>query len=204
MKTLKLILAASIMFLLCISCERAMAQAPYKASVGGVLYPSMAIGPSFKAFFTDHVAFQTDILYRVVVTGYVDKKSIRPMIYFLLESNTNVVYQRKFKDKANYELFWLLGGGMSLGFQFSSMTIKSNFSENAKFGVNAMVGFELCAKKIPLAFQMDLRPGYAVIFNHGGNPIEVLFNSIDTPWHHFDWLLVFTLRYTFKTKQNNE
>ena len=194
MKKFTLIFLATI--LLCFSCEKLMAQAPYKASVGGILYPSLAVGPSFKVFLTNNIAFQTDMLFKAVFTGSINEGAV---LYFLLETNTNVTYQKKFKEKETYELFWLMGGGLSLGYQISG---------NGKFGVNTIMGFELCAKKIPLTFQMDLRPGYAMLFNMNGSPIETFSvfssNYLDkNPWHHFDWLLGFTLRYTFKNKIDN-
>ena len=171
-------------------------QAPYKSGVGGVLYPSIAVGPSFKAFFTDNVAFQTDILFRAIFTGGVTKEGSEGVLYFLLETGINFMYQEKFKDKKTYELFWLMGGGVSLGYQFQGY---------GKFGANAMIGFELCAKKTPLSFQMDLRPGYAMLFNFENEPIEIplIFGYRYThknPWSHFDWLIAFTLRYIFKKK----
>jgi len=169
---------------------------PYRASVGGILYPSLAVGPSFKTFLTNNVAFQTDILFRAIFTSGVTKEGSEGVLYFLLETATNIMYQKKFKDKKTYELFWLIGGGISLGYQFQGY---------GKFGANAMIGFELCAKKIPLTFQMDLRPGYAMLFNLDGNPIEIpwIFGYRyihKNPWSHFDWLIAFTLRYAFKEK----
>jgi len=195
-KYIKIILLLGILFV-CMVCIKSYAQSPYKSSVGGFSpYPATAVGPSFKAFFTDNVAFQTDILFRAVFTCGVTEKGSEGVLYFLLESATNVVYQKKFKDKKKYELFWFTGGGVNFGYQFQGY---------GKFGTNAMVGFELCAKKIPLAFQMDVRPGYAMLFSPDGSSIEIpwIFGYRyihKSPWSHLDWLITFTFRYTFKEK----
>lgn len=201
MKKIKSIILIFVLAGLTVNCGKINAQAPYRASVGGVSpYPSTATGLSFKSFFTDNVAFQTDILFRATFTGYISKEVSDPILYFLLETNTNVMYQKKFKDKTTYELFWLMGGGVSLGYQLDG---------HGKFGVNAILGFELCAKKIPLAFQMDLRPAYAMLFNFNDRPIGTFAVFTDyyidkNPWSHFDWLIAFTLRYTFKEKRIQE
>lgn len=173
------------------------AQSPYRVSLGGVVYGN-ALGPSLKVFLTNNIAIQTDILYKGVITGCTYNAFI---LYFLLETSTNVFYQKKFKEKDTYELCWLMGGGVSLGFQFNKFGF--DFGDgNGKFGINAIMGFELCAKKIPLTFQMDFRPGYALLFNSGENLNTYGWWSPPNknPWSHFEWLIAFTFRYKFKNK----
>ena len=166
-------------------CVKSYAQSPYKASVGGAVY-GIALGPSFKSFFTDKVAFQTDIFFKGTITG---SKKDNFVLYFVLETDLNIMYQKKLKDK----LFGFIGGGVSHGY---------TFSENGKFGVNTIGGLEFVFKKIPLSIQLDLRPGYGLLYNVNNNPIpEDFFSSeLKTPWSHFDWTIAFILRYTFKEK----
>ena len=187
----KIILILIIGILLCFSCENAMAQAPYKASIGGV-HTITGIGPSFKAFVADNVTIQTDLLFRASFPIYKEKNDVSLGLIVLIEQNTNIMYQKKFKDKPKSELFWFIGGGVSLGYQV--------FVGNAKFGVNAISGFEWIFKKIPLAIQLDLRPGYGMLFHSGENLNSSWFISDTNPLHHFDWMIGFTIRRTFNKK----
>ena len=184
MKNVKLILIASI--LLCLSCEKVMAQSPYKMSIGGTL-GVIATGASFKTFLTEDVSLQSDILYKVTFLG------MKFGFYPAIEVNTNVMYQKKLKDKQNSELFWFIGGGISLGNEIM-------YAFNGKFGANAITGLEFVFKDKPLAFQMDLRPGYGMLFNSGNELKGNAFHPNYNPWPHFDWMIGFTLRYTFKEK----
>jgi len=173
--------------------EEKKIQAPYKHSIGGMVH-AIAAGPSYKTFFAKNFAFQTDIFIKALFTGGVTKERYEEVLYFLLETSTNFMYQKKIKDYRKYELFWFMGGGVSFGYEFHGY---------GKFGTNAMIGLELCSKKIPLTFQMDLRPGYAMLFDIDGNPIEIprFFwhrYKHKNPWSHFDWIIGFTLRYAIK------
>jgi len=104
------------------------------------------------------------------------------------------MYQGKFKEKKYIDSFWLLGGGLSFGY---------TIEENGKFGANAIIGIELVNKKTPVAFQIDFRPGYGMLFSFDKTPVYAFFFSHKSPWHHFDWLIGFTIRYTFKKKIDN-
>jgi len=165
-----------------------MAQSPYKMSIGGTL-GFMATGVSFKTFLTENVSLQSDILYKVTLTG---TKQFNFGVYSAIEINTNVMYQKILKDKQNSELFWFIGGGISLGSEIM-------YAFNGKFGANAIAGLEFVFKDKPLAFQMDLRPGYGMLFNSDKRLNNGFYPNIN-PWSHFDWLIGFTLRYTFKNK----
>ena len=154
---------------------------------------SSIIGPSFKAFFTDKTAFQTDIFYKIALAGTIE---YGVAIYTSVETNTNIVYQKKMKDKKFSELFGFIGGGVSVGYEI--------FDGNGKFGANAIVGLEYVFKNRPLAFQIDLRPGYGLLYSLDKRPIQVgwIFTPPvgKNPWSHFDWSIGFTLRRTFKEK----
>ena len=197
MKKIKLILIAGI--LLCLSCEKVMAQAPYKSSVGGVISPVMTMGVSFKIFLTEHLVFQTDLLIKEIYgIGYEKGVGVHYLAYGSLEQNTNVMYQKKIKEIKKSDLFWFVGGGVNIGYAFAME------HTCGKMGANAIVGLEFVFKKKPLSIQMDLRPGYGRLFHiyhtfpymPGGGP--------GITWHHFDWMAGFTLRYTFKGKRLEE
>jgi hypothetical protein len=170
-------------------------QPPYRASVGGITpYTSLAFGPSFKAFFTDQVAFQTDIFFKEILTAgkdvYINETAFA--FYLSVETNVNFIYQKKIKEKAVSELFWLIGGGVSLGYSLTPVS--------GKFGVNAIVGLEYVFKKKPLAIQIDFRPGYGLLFTNYAY-VEAMFTTLKNPWSHFDWFIGATLRYAFNNKQ---
>ena len=194
MKNIKIILSVSILF--CLFCGKTNAQVPYKASVGGIMpYTSLAVGPSFKFFFTDNVAFQTDILVKGVLTGGVDvdKNKISFAPYLSIEANMNVIYQKKLKENSISELFWLMGGGVSFGYSWTP--------GNGKFGVNTLFGLEYVFMNKPIAIQIDFRPGYGLLFNSSVDSyVEAIFFTHTNPWSHFDWFIGGTLRYTFKQK----
>lgn len=167
-------------------------QTLYKASVGGMLPSFMAMGASFKTFFSEHIAFQTELLYKVTLVGSIDKKRISfGGVYPAIEFNTNVMYQKKIKNNKKFELFWFIGGGVSLGCDL--------FGPNGKFGTNMIIGLEYIFLNKPLAFQIDVRPGYGMLFNSDKRLNNGFYPNIN-PWSHFDWLIGFTLRYTFKNK----
>ena len=189
MKKLTLILIAST--LLCFSNQKTTAQAPYKASIGGMLSPLIPVmgvaGFSVKSFCTDYFAFETDIYLKMMFTG--DLKD-GVAFYSSYVANINFIYQKKLKEKENSNLFWFMGGGVSLGFTFIG---------NAKFGTNAIMGLEYVFLKKPLAIQMDLRPGYGILFSSYSR-INGDWIPNKNPWSHFDWYLGWTFRYTFKEK----
>ena len=195
MKSIRKILLVAVGAVLFVTaCEKSYAQSPYKASVGGLLPYSSIMGPSFKAFFTDKVAFQTDIFYKAAFVGTIEYGIA---LYASLETNTNIVYQKKLKDEKRSELFYFVGGGVSLGYEI--------FDGNGKFGVNSIFGLEYVFKNTPIAFQMDLRPGYGLLYNLNDIPVQVgwIFSPPvnKNPWSHFDWAIGFTLRYAFKEKE---
>ena len=192
MKKIKLILIAGI--LLCLSCEKIMAQMPYKSSVGGVICPTVPFmgvgGLSFKSFSTNHIVYQTDIYLKIMMTAYGEGTLLA--FYTSCVTNTNVMYQKKVK---NSNWFWFMGGGVSMGFTLLG---------DAKFGANIITGVEYVFDKKPLAIQMDIRPGYGILFSSFSKIGDNGWLPEDNPWHHFDWMAGFTLRYTFKGKKLEE
>jgi len=154
-----------------------------KGSFGGMLP-----GASYKTYFPKKISLQTDILVRPAIAGSMDGFGF----YFVIESSTNLMYQKKIQDKNNYDLFLLVGGGFSVGFVPVPI--------NGKFGANSMIGIEFFFKKSPLVIQLDIRPGYAVLFNnHYRNPF-ISFIPDENPWHHFDWSIGVAFRRAFTRK----
>jgi len=166
--------------------------APYYASVGGIIspaFPVMAVaGVSYKSFMTKNLAFQTDILIKTMLTGNINERTI---FYSGYVTNTNILYQKKLKEQKNANLFWFFGGGASLGFTITG---------NAKFGANAIIGLEYLFHKKNLAIQLDLRPGYGILFSSYSQLNRGWLPPLKNPWSHFDWCWGVTFRYVFKEK----
>jgi hypothetical protein len=180
-----------IVAIICLFCINTKAQSPYKASVGGVLpcCGTNATGLSFKTFFTNQFAFQSDLLFHVTISGYQGKNKIYLAIYQAVELNTNFLYEEKIKDKECAELFWFIGGGASFGY--------APFTINGKFGTNTILGLEYLFNK-SISLQIDIRPGCSVLFNSGDKLNASWFMPYTNPWFHFDWMIGLTLRKTFK------
>jgi hypothetical protein len=193
MKKIYLLLIASI--LLGLPCNKISAQAPYKASVGGMISPiplAMSVGGfSFKTFVTNKITFQTDIYFKTMLTGGIKEGYA---LYSSCVINPNFMYQKKMKEMKNSELFWFTGGGISLG---------STMIGNAKFGANAIMGIEYIFLNKPFSIQFDIRPGYGMLFSFSKELKDYRLHPNKNPWSHFDWLIGFTLRYTFKKKNDN-
>ena len=186
----KIILIVS--FLLCLPFMHISAQAPYKTSVGGMISPVFSAGVSSKTFFADHVAFQVDLMTKGISTWYIRRGEFympnAVLDYSGYEQNTNIMYQKKIKDLKKSELFWFCGGGVNIGY------VGALHNTFGKLGVNAITGLEFVFNKMPLSIQIDLRPGYGLLYQFprregGGAKLR-----------HFDWLVGFSLRYAFKGK----
>lgn len=163
----------------------------YKSSIGGMLPPT-TIGVSFKTSLKENIFLQTDIFYTINAYLYRDNSSIYCSIYPSVESNTNIMYQKKLKETQGVALFWFIGGGINLGCCILPVS--------GKTGVNALIGLEYIFKTDkPLSFQVDFRPGYALLFNPNYKYFDSIFfsGSQKMPISHFDCLLAFTLRRTF-------
>jgi hypothetical protein len=159
------------------------AQAPYKKGIG-VNILSLE-GVSFKMFFTDNLAFQADLGYKWTVTSETNSGFRISYSVHTLEVNPNILYQKNITDWDFGQLDWFAGGGLSLGYAFGTGYGGYYGRGSAgKFGINAVGGAELSFHNIPLAVQMDFRPGYGLLFNK---------NSLS----YFDWGLNISARYTF-------
>lgn len=174
-----------------------VSQVPYKSSIGGKVLVTNAVGPSFKTFISEKIAFQSDLVCKYVFTAHIDKIESFCVAYTSLENITNVMYEDKCKkletNVAN--IFWFLGGGVSIGHEYHGY---------GKFGINTISGLELVFKQVPLAFQFDIQPGCGMLYyilnerEELGGLFFPTFTPNTNPWFHFDWTAGFTLRYTFK------
>ena len=189
-KTMKMkmnLFLMSLLMLVCVNESRAQ-EAPYKMGIGVSTMSMDAV--SFKAFITPKLAIETELGFKwtypagFTVNGYSYYGFYRyhyNWLLYTLELNPNLLYQSVIKDWDFGRLDWFVGGGFSLGYAWS-------WGNTGKFGVNAIGGVELSFKKIPLAVQVDFRPGYGM-----------LFDSYYTA-HYFDWGTNISVRYCFGKK----
>ena len=142
-------------------------------------------GLSYKKHMTENFAIQTDLAVgfqstQLGIMGDGDYIPLRADIFdFIL--NPNFLYHMDLK----YGIYAELGGGVSAGLMQTLHTV--NPATFGKFGINAMVGVGYKMDKLPLAFGLDFRPGYAMSINV---PMELLLNQLD--WH-----LAASVRYCF-------
>ncbi len=166
---------------LLVAAVAAQAQKPYKHSVG--LSVGSFEGVSYKVFLTNEVALQADLGFRMLRTqvgghGYSGADS-----FYTFEVNPNALYQSSITGWNWGGVAWFAGGGMSLGLAHDFGASGPTFG---KWGFNAIGGAELGLDDAPLAFSLDFRPGYGVLFHGDYDPISF-----------FDWALVAGIRYTF-------
>jgi hypothetical protein len=177
-------------FILLISATGLQAQKmPYKMGVGLNVLSAEAV--SFKMFLSPTLALQAELGYKWTITSFRTSAygygySYRYSGYIgSLELNPNLFYQKEIKDWKFARLDWFAGGGVSIGYAFGS---------RGKFGINAGGGAELTFHKIPLAVQMDFRPGYGLLFGRGA---QYYYGDKKT-FSYFDWGLNISVRYLFK------
>jgi len=165
------------------------AQPPYRHSVGGI--GCTMWGFSYKTFWAEKVAFSADVGLQIMCTGGEDWSNVTVSSVVL---NPNLMYEGQF----NPHWYVFVGGGVSIGYNwwFSYLgtledyargykyDAKRGIAKGGKLGANVIAGLEYVFK-IPLAVQLDFRPGYGV------------FIKDNVRWHHFDWNLCMGIRYTF-------
>ena len=158
------------------------AQAPYKKGIGVTVGNMQAL--SFKTFGGNHFAFQVDLGTKYIVTdGRFRNLNLTGINIWTLELNPNFMYEKNITKG----LYLFGGGGLSLGYSWSSYYDYWYYSYRAdfgKFGINAIAGLEY-KLNIPLTLQIDFRPGYGLLFGE------------HYTWSYFDWNLCAGVRYTF-------
>jgi len=175
-KLCRIFIVAITIITLAIASESPLkAQAPYKMSVGGIV--GFMNGASFKMFLGDKFAFQTDLTSKFVPTTLYGKNGYSYNDdFWSVEVNPNIVFQNRIKSWESGQFDWLVGLGLSAGYQFDN---------NGKAGANVIAGFEYSSNKTPIAVQLDYRPGLGILFN---SHRALTF---------FDWALALSIRYTF-------
>ena len=163
-------------------CGSLQAQAPYKHGIGGMV--GSFNGFTYKTFFTDHFALEADLGVSIIRTAGEHSDWAGSVDLYTLQLNPNVMYQGHFVAG----LYGFAGGGVSLGWNFGPYRYsdfgRTYVREIGKFGINAILGLEY-KFNIPLALQLDFRPGYGLLFTD------------DPGWNHFDWNLSLSVRYAF-------
>lgn len=157
--------------------------APYDNAVGATLGFMNSL--NFKTFPTNHLALQFDLGYRFTwdyMHSYVPT---------ILTINPNVMYEAS----AGNGFYWFVGGGLNIGcafprYYYYSETHNRYMGHCGKFvfGVNAIGGAEYKFANIPLALQVDARPGFFLFAN----------NKCHNPYILFDYnFFNISARYTF-------
>ena len=142
-------------------------------------------GLSYKKQMSENFVVQTDLAVGFQRTdfGIIGDGDFIPlqvdMFDFIL--NPNFLYHKDLK----YGIYAEFGGGVSAGLMQTLHTI--NPATLGKFGINAMAAVGYKMNKLPLAFGLDFRPGYALDISV---PYELLL-------HQFDWHLAASVRYCF-------
>jgi hypothetical protein len=174
-KELKLLM----MSLLLLSTMTISQAQPYKGGIGvtvGTMY-----GVQGKMFLTPALALQADLAWKFGVYN----GNFQGSTYISdFELNPNLLYQANITKWNWGQLDWFAGGGLSLGCEFGHYN--HNHNTMGKFGINAIGGVELSLSKIPLAFALDFRPGYGLLFSKNYAP------------SYFDWAITIGVRYCFQ------
>lgn len=149
------------------------AQSLYNHSVG--LYLGSFNGVTYKTFTSSNTAFQCDAGLKV---GFWNGA------LYGFEINPNYMYQESFKTVR--PLQWFVGGGVGIGASWRNYYDHDIYRRAGyfKLGVNAIGGLEY-KFNIPLALQVDLRPGIGFLL---GQPTHC----------YFDWVASFSVRYVIK------
>ena len=162
------------------SCTVSMAQvrsdaAPYDNAIGGTI--GFMNGPSFKTFPTNHFAIQLDLGYRFILDYEYNAVPI------VLTFNPNFMYE----SACGNGFYWFIGGGFNIGGTLPHPHHDGRYQHgNFVFGLNAFGGAEYKFANIPLALQVDARPGF------------FLFASQHEPFVLFDYnFFNISARYTF-------
>lgn len=144
----------------------AFAQGPYRNAVG--IHVGSFNGLTYKTFLSGSTALQIDAGLKLNFPGNDEG------LVLGIEVNPNAMYQMEFNRVSG--LYWLLGGGATLGVRTSKYSA-------LKLGVNAIGGLEY-KFRIPFAIQLDLRPGFGFIAGENAHG-------------YFDWIASLGFRYTF-------
>lgn len=159
----------AICMLVILTCTGALAQtrhdaAPYNNAIGGTI--GFMNGVSFKTFPTNHFGIQLDLGYRFI------GDYLNGGIPVVLSFNPNFMYEQA----CGNGFYWFIGGGANIGFSLPHIHHTIYYGHaNFVFGVNAFGGAEYKFANIPLALQVDARPGFFLFSNRHHEPY-ILFD----------------------------
>ena len=150
------------------SCTVSMAQvrsdaAPYDNAIGGTI--GFMNGASFKTFPTNHFAIQLDLGYRFILDYEYNAVPI------VLTFNPNFMYEAS----CGNGFYWFIGGGFNIGGTLPHHRVGFYHHGNFVIGANVFGGAEYKFANIPLALQVDARPGFFLFANRHHDPF-VLFD----------------------------
>ncbi|MBO4655972.1 MAG: hypothetical protein J5644_10540 [Bacteroidales bacterium] len=153
-----------------VSAQQRKDAAPYYNGIGGTL--GFMNGVTFKTFPTNHFAIQLDLGYRFIAdyrTGAI------PLVFTF---NPNFMYE----GACGNGFYWFIGGGLniggSLGRYYRDAPHRNEYYRYGNFvlGANLIGGAEYKFANIPLALQVDARPGMFVFMNHRQHDPYLLFD----------------------------
>lgn len=163
----RIVLISSLLALMC--CTTVFGQtrrdaAPYNNAIGGTI--GFMNGVSFKTFPTNHFAIQLDLGYRFIVDYEYNAVPI------VLTFNPNFMYEKA----CGNGFYWFIGGGLNVGGTLRHHH-RVGVYDHANFviGANVFGGAEYKFANIPLALQIDARPGFFLFGNRHHDPF-VLFD----------------------------
>lgn len=169
----RLILVILFVILVCAAAFGQTRQnaAPYNNAIGATVGFVNAV--SFKNFPTNNFAIQLDLGYRFLWDyGY---NHVPTIISF----NPNFMYERAAKNG----FYWFIGAGFNIG---GTLAYRGYYPNEARydyynhgnfvFGVNVIGGAEYKFERIPLALQVDARPGFFIFANHKYHDPYLLFD----------------------------
>ena len=173
----------------------------YKHSIG--LSLGMFNGISLKNNLVSNVYLQTDIGFSYIGMPFSLIMTSEPLLGYLdIGARLGFIYEKSFLKHKNS--FWFLGGGFDFGKDIIDDSAPYGFSSlyPLKVGAHAIVGFEWTFN-IPLSLQLDIRPGYGVLFAsnkfvHSND----WFVITKFPCHFFDFTVAFSIRYLFGNTTN--
>lgn len=164
-----------VCFIAAIMLFPAMAQTrrdavPYNNAVGGTI--GFMNGFTFKTFPTNHFAIQLDLGYRFIADYRVHDTRVIPPIPLVFSFNPNFMYE----NACGNGFYWFIGGGLNAGYSLGRYHREYYYAQNFVFGVNVIGGAEYKFANIPLALQVDARPGFFLFANHHYHDPYLLFD----------------------------
>ena len=141
----------------------------YKHSLGMVA--GLGIGAQYKTMVMDDFTILAELGYFMNLNGGTGA-------YGGGLGNCVLAYQANITEGQGIKLDWYIGGQVKMGVM--------DGGGFGIFGVGAAGGIEANMKNAPIAFSLDFRPGYAMLFNGGG-----------AGGHMFDYSVNLGVRYTF-------